>query len=95
MKFVALLSTLKDTAATKGYLLTFHGRLNRDIDVLVVPWTQTAVTAEEVVQTLSDALTAFSLESVKGPEENEHGRRTWYFGFNQTPGICVHVLPRC
>lgn len=45
---------LCDTARKLGYALTIHGTVTTDLDLVAIPWTEEAVTAEE----LKDALMA-------------------------------------
>lgn len=57
-----------------GYALALHGSLQRDMDLLAAPWTETAVPADELAQALRDAVDGvFVGESTNKP----HGRRAW------------------
>lgn len=44
----ALLPALREAAEQMGYALTVHGSMERDIDVVAVPWADHAIDAEHV-----------------------------------------------
>jgi hypothetical protein len=50
------LHDIQACARPLGYAIAIHGSMQRDLDVLAVPWTDFAVTADELVQSLCDAL---------------------------------------
>ncbi len=52
--FACLYPGLADVARKHGYALALHGSLVEDMDLIAIPWTDKAVSAEE----LKDALTA-------------------------------------
>lgn len=43
---------MQETAQACGYALTLHGTIRRDMDVVAVPWTPQAVSAEVLVAKL-------------------------------------------
>jgi hypothetical protein len=82
-----------------GYALTVHGSLARDIDLVAVPWTESADNADLLVQRLCGALSAFLGRAInlRGDDwtEKPHGRRALTIIL---PGICpeidLSIMPR-
>ena len=59
----------------EGYALCMHGSFTRDLDLLVVPWTDTAREDTEVL--VKRIAQATELE-IQGPPTNKpHGRKAW------------------
>ncbi len=85
----------------KGYALAAHGSLRRDIDLVAVPWTDEACSAEELAQYLYDSLA--KLDRIVGwgaggstPEQRPHGRLSWAMMLASYP-VCyidLSVAPR-
>ena len=53
--YVALIPTFQEAAREVGYALAVHGSLGRDLDLVAVPWTEEAVSAEELILRLLSA----------------------------------------
>lgn len=51
-KFDELIMPLRDEARRLGYAIGVHGTLNRDIDLIAVPWTAEAVSARQLAEAL-------------------------------------------
>lgn len=47
--YAALFPSLLETAQQHGYTLLPHGSMVRDFDLVAVPWTDTATTADQLV----------------------------------------------
>jgi hypothetical protein len=94
-----MLPGLQLAARGCGYALTVHGSLARDIDLVAVPWTTNAETADLLVQRLVGALAAFTGRAInlRGDQwtEKPHGRRALTIIL---PGACpeidLSIMPR-
>lgn len=58
---------LRALAKEVGYALAVHGSLERDLDVIAAPWTEVAVSAQELLEHLADGLGANLLGIEKKP----------------------------
>lgn len=47
-----LLPALREVARRHGYTLAVHGSLERDIDLIAVPWRESPASADEVVRAI-------------------------------------------
>lgn len=81
-KFALLAVPLRECAHELGYNLIVHGSLQRDIDLVAIPWVEDAVTAETLIDNL--LLTTRKHNGVGyfhptqiAPTEKPHGRRSW------------------
>ena len=66
---------MRAVAQEYGYALAIHGSLNRDFDLVAVPWTEEAGDAEALV----DAICADNqlIIAVRDQQDKPHGRRCW------------------
>jgi hypothetical protein len=80
-----------ETARELGYALTLHGSMARDLDVVAIPWTENAASAEELVARLVER----HKFTPKGgdPEERPHGRRGWVLWFRGHFYVDLSVMP--
>lgn len=97
---------LRVAARAKGYALGVHGTLRRDIDLVAVPWTEEACSAEELAQHLCDYLAQLDPplmhswqeqgEQHRKAEDKPLGRKSWALhtvGF-ASPYLDLSVAPR-
>lgn len=73
-----ILPAMRLAAQDAGYAITVHGSLNRDIDVVAVPWREHQVAdAERLVDLLAGAIGGITGRCNKSSEwtEKPHGRR--------------------
>lgn len=104
-KLRRVLQPIRTAARELGYAIAVHGSLSRDIDLVAVPWTQTAACAQdlaarvfEVARERNGDVGFFakddmpSLEVLTG-EKKPHGRRAWSFHLGGTY-IDLSVMPR-
>ncbi len=81
----ALYPELAKIARKHGYALAVHGSLQRDLDLIGVPWVDRPSTPEEVVLEFT---TEFAIREIGGPPSDmPHGRRTWTLGIGH--GECA------
>lgn len=101
--YVSMLPVLIRVAREKGYTLAVHGSLQRDLDLIAVPWTDEAVSAEEVAQAIIEASGGFLSEraksethpGVRDPSQKPHNRLSWSIHLGGGPYIDLSVVPRC
>jgi hypothetical protein len=63
------------TANRSGYALALHGSMNRDLDVVAIPWTEDCDAPYELIYKFAkrhDLLIASPI-----PEKKPYGRRAW------------------
>ncbi len=88
---------LRKAAYEKGYALTLHGSLQRDLDVVAIPWTEEAVDAETLVKALTEASGGFVLDTCEGrdPTLKPHGRLGWSIHLGGPAGryVDLSVMP--
>jgi hypothetical protein len=106
--FVSMLPALTRAAKSKGYALAVHGSMRRDLDLVAIPWTEEAASAQEVVDALIHASSGFLREretkpahpegwpGTRDPAQKPHGRLAWsiYLAVGGTY-IDLSVMPRC
>lgn len=60
--YCALYGSFKEKAESLGYALAVHGSMQRDFDLVAIPWTEEAVEAEVLVESLRDLCGGFIVE---------------------------------
>lgn len=50
--YTHVLGMLRDRAKELGYCLAIHGSMARDLDIVAVPWVESAVSAEELIEAM-------------------------------------------
>jgi hypothetical protein len=96
-KFARLAGTLKDCARQYGYALIVHGSLAYDIDMVAVPWTESAVSNEDLVARMVETIrlnnegVAFLIDG-QSATPAPHGRRSWNIHIGGTY-IDLSVMP--
>ena len=94
----AILPPIRLAARNQGYAVAVHGSLNRDIDLIAVPWTEGAQDADSLVNVICGALTGAVGSGLKHGEwtEKPHGRKARtlmvYVGENHMQ-IDLSVMP--
>lgn len=92
----SLLPVLREVAQQYGYALAVHGSLQRDIDLIAVPWRDDPIDADSLVSALHRVCNAVYGCTLKEPTSKPQGRRAWVILF---PGfdamyIDLSVMPR-
>ena len=57
---------LKDIAKTYGYNLLIHGSMNRDLDLVAVPWVDNPRPEQEMIEEFQEYLTGMTLKRPNG-----------------------------
>ena len=71
----ALYPQLATIAREYGYALAVHGSLQRDMDLIAVPWADAPGEPQAMVD---EFINRFSMRAAPGaPTDKAHGRRSW------------------
>lgn len=96
--YATLYRTLVDLGAEMGYAMALHGSLNRDMDVVAVPWTEEAASADELVAAIRERIGVYSSAELRPdtsePERKPHGRLGWSLVMAAGAFIDLSVMPR-
>ena len=89
--YCCIYGELQRIAWENGYSLAVHGSMDRDFDVVVFPWTEKAISAEDLITKFHTGIMA---ESQSEPEDKPHGRKAWFLSVGSGFGIDVSVMPK-
>jgi hypothetical protein len=101
--YAVLYAKMAEAARSCGYALAVHGTMTRDLDVVAIPWTTEAASAEEVVRAMAEAVAARAGSDlvIGGPLHHApHGRTGWSIPYSAADGfttvgyVDVSVMPR-
>lgn len=95
--YAHMLPGLTASARQCGYALAVHGSMQRDLDLIAVPWVDDVTSAEALVEVLL-ATSGGRLIARPGWEADgstrSHGRRVWSIYLGGRPYIDLSVMPR-
>ena len=87
-------SIIRCWAWNYGYSACLHGSFTRDLDVVLVPWTNDASDPETLIKLIADSTNT----KVNGAASiRPHGRKTWtltFTTFGDPRWIDISVMPR-
>lgn len=107
--YLSAIPLLTEVARKCGYALAVHGSLGRDLDLVAIPWTEEAESAESLILAM---LAAFGWNrahldpetigqdgqvvrpSGHVPTKKPHGRVAWSIHFDLGLYLDVSVMPR-
>lgn len=101
--YVLIYVKLCEAARSCGYALAVHGTFTRDLDVVAVPWTEEATSADDLVRKMAESVAWRAGEDpvYGGPIRAPHGRLSWSIPYRfgaddpMDPGyVDVSVMPR-
>lgn len=72
--YAAIYPDLAKIARKHGYALAVHGSLQRDFDIIGIPWILHASDPADCVSTIVEE---FDIQVVGDPTEHQHGRVVW------------------
>jgi len=87
-------SIIRCIAWSYGYAACLHGSFTRDLDVVLVPWTDIASDPEPLIKYLADCT---GTKIVHEPSNKPHGRIAWslhFKAFGDPRWIDISVVPR-
>lgn len=91
---VGIYPGLAEKARKLGYALALHGSLQRDLDLIAIPWTQEAVEPLELVKALCEEFDIAPNHDWEKPEVKPHGRLGWSIPLWWGAYIDLGVMPR-
>jgi hypothetical protein len=90
-----LIPVLREKARANGYAIGVHGSLERDIDLIAVPWAEPATDSDYLASELFAVVEAVFKPATMHPGSTmPHGRRAWLFQFCGVHFIDLSVMPR-
>ena len=94
--YACLYPGLAETARRHGYALAIHGSLAKDLDLIAVPWTESASSAEVVVEAIKQhAGACLTTGCASGnPEQKPHGRIAWHLSMEAGACVDLSVMPK-
>lgn len=85
-----------NAVVNQGYTVAVHGSRLRDLDLVAIPWKETALSAQDIAEIIASAIPG----TIKGdPEQKPHGRVSyviipkWRHGFDSWY-VYLSVMPR-
>lgn len=91
------LPIIQRVAREFGYAIGLHGSGRRDLDLIAAPWTETAHSAEELVEVIGLVVHGVVQELPgleKNPAHRPHGRLAWSIQIGSGRYIDLSVMPR-
>lgn len=83
-----------EVARSLGYALALHGSLQRDLDVIAVPWTEDACDPVDLVRALGEEFNIEPNHPIDKPFLKPHGRMCWTLPLWWGAYIDLSVMPR-
>jgi hypothetical protein len=94
--YVSLFPHLAEIANKHGYALAAHGSVQRDLDLVAIPWADDVSDAETLMSAIAEYLKIFTemfgLE-IHGPEAKPHGRMAYLIATGFGSAIDLSVMP--
>lgn len=93
-----IIRPLRERAKLCGWALAVHGSLARDIDLVAVPWTDRALTEDQLAGSLKQVLAKMypiELEIAPGAgQPKPHGRLCWSWWIRPWTYVDLSIFPR-
>lgn len=84
---------IREVAFSMGYAIGQHGSMARDIDLIAVPWTESARPGRELIDSIALMVRGF-VRPDNGPTIKPHGRLAWSVHFYDGTYLDISVMPR-
>ena len=97
--YVMLYECLCEVARKHGYALAIHGTLQRDLDLVAIPWTEEARDPDELVEALRKRgqhwmFKGEGSEKINSATLKPHGRMAYSLPIMGERFVDVSVMPR-
>lgn len=90
--YCSIYPDLAEVVRAHGYALAIHGSLQRDFDLICVPWTETAADPLKVIE---DVTERFALHLAGESTDKPHGRKAYTLIFGSWgTSIDLSFMPR-
>jgi len=76
-----------------GYALALHGSLQRDFDLVAIPWTENATPPIDLVTALCEEFDVSPNHPIEMPTNKPHGRLAWSIPLWWGAYIDLSVIP--
>lgn len=96
--YLAAWPIIQEIGHLNGYSMAIQGTIKHDLDLLATPWTEEAISAEELISKIYERYSTYDTEQfgrdLIGPEKKPHGRLAWMITCGA--GLCfdISVMPR-
>ena len=91
--YVCHLPRITALAREYGYAIAVHGSLQRDLDLIAVPWSEVATDDETLVLAIARMVGGFILDHERAMAK-PHGRKAWTIHMGAGLWIDLGVMPR-
>lgn len=94
-----VLKRAREKAYEHGYAITEHGTAMRDLDLVAVPWTDKAISQEQIATEIAYAIGGYFIDNMPGHTEptfvidNPHGRKSWLIRVAKGGIVDLSVMP--
>lgn len=97
--YLQIYPALMEAARSKGYALAIHGSLNRDMDLIAVPWTEEAADPRELLASLCEVTGLYRIYQRREDHDpictnKPHGRLAFKLYPGGSPYIDLSIMPR-
>lgn len=86
--FAFYFEVIKEIGLKYGYNIVLHGSMNRDLDLIAIPWNEIigdkVLMIEEIAETLGGNILIESEDDKKRFKTKYHGRECWVVNINRT-----------
>jgi len=89
--YCCIYGELQRVAWENGYSLAVHGSMDRDFDLIAIPWTDKAIPSQDLIHRFHVAIKA---ETQSEPTPKPHGRIAWFLCIGSGLGVDISVMPR-
>jgi hypothetical protein len=90
---VGIYPALAQIARDHGYALALHGSLQRDLDLIAVPWTPEASGPDVLLKALCEEFDTPDNNKDSGPTVKPHGRLAWTIPLWWGAYIDLSIMP--
>lgn len=99
--YLKLLDVIRPVALEHGYAIGLHGSLERDLDLIAVPWIKDAKPPRELVEAIARRISGRLQANIANDEYHKagcpgakpHGRLTWSLYVGGGPYVDISVMP--
>lgn len=94
--YAAIYAKLPRIAARFGYAIAIHGSLQRDMDFVLIPWTEDADEPEKVLRAIQKFIggPGKNHDPMQQTTQKPHGRTAYIFYFDNGACVDISVMPR-
>lgn len=100
--YAQILPKIRKVAKDAGYAIAIHGSMERDFDLVAIPWIRGARQPKELVRSVAEIVHGYVIGNVTAcgivdhldnPTTQPHGRLSWNIYWGGKPMIDLSVMP--